>query len=408
MIERVIHTGLSPNLSFAQVKHAFKLLFQPKHWIGGQGSKRLEEEFKRRFKVKSAISFNAGRSALYAVLKTLAFPKNSEVMLQAFTCAAVPNSVIWAGYKPVYVDIDQTLNFDVVDAEKKVTRKTKAVIVQHTFGVPANLKLIKEFCLRYKLVLIEDCAHALGAKYGGQSVGTFSDAAIFSFGRDKVISGVFGGMAITNNKKIGDKIKALNRNIGFPNKWWIIQNLLHPPVTFIALYTYNFFKLGRLLIYLFQKLNLLNKPVYGSELTGEKLDEFPKKLPTAMAQLILSELTRLDYYNRKRQQIANYYYTQLSNKSVKLPEKISGAIYMRFNILTQNAQQLFNSAKLKNIFLGNWYRHVIDPEQVNLTGVGYKPGSCPKAEQAAEVSVNLPTYPVLSAVDLKRIVELFN
>src|SRR5581483_4013141 len=113
---------------------------------------------------------------------------------QAFTCVAVPNSVLWTGAKAIYADIDETGNLDPKDLEKKITKKTKAVIIQHTFGIAANMDAIQKVLKGKKIILIEDCAHALGASYKGKKLGTFGEFAFFSFGRDKVISSVFGGM----------------------------------------------------------------------------------------------------------------------------------------------------------------------------------------------------------------------
>ncbi len=87
--------------------------------------------------------------------------------MQAFTCNAVSNPIFWAGAKPIYVDIDETYNMDPADLKNKISSKTKAVIVQHTFGVPAQIEKIQEICKKNKLILIEDMAHALGSKYQG-------------------------------------------------------------------------------------------------------------------------------------------------------------------------------------------------------------------------------------------------
>ena len=197
---RPIHIGLSPNTAREDYLVALKTVCQPWMWKKGITITKVESWFKDYFHTETAVSFNAGRSALLAILNSLELEKGSEVFMQAFTCVAVPNAVIWTGAHPVFVDIDSSLNFDVTDALKKVTSKTKAVIVQHTFGVPADMDKIIHFCNKHNLVLIEDCAHSLGATHKGKLVGTLGDASFFSFGRDKVVSSVFGGMAIINSK----------------------------------------------------------------------------------------------------------------------------------------------------------------------------------------------------------------
>src|SRR3989344_7854503 len=198
-----ISISLSPNTEADDILLAFKQLVQPWRWNKKKDVELLERAFAKRLGVKHAVAFNSGRSALLAILSALegdpSFAKASEgkeVLLQAFTCNAVPNPVIWAGLKPVYVDCrEDDFNIDPVDLERKVTPRSKVVIVQHTFGLPADMDRIVEICKRRNLILVEACAHALGATYRGKKVGTFGKAAFFSFSRDKVISCVYGGMA---------------------------------------------------------------------------------------------------------------------------------------------------------------------------------------------------------------------
>src|SRR3989344_6097909 len=198
-----ISISLSPNVQKDDVVLAFKLLFKPWTWKKGLAVQKLEEEFKKYLGVKYAFSFNSGRSSLYAILKALDLPKGSDVLLQAFTCNAVPNPVLWAGLNPVYVDCGNDFNSEV---ESYKVESYKAAIVQHTFGLPAKIEEISTIVRQKGGVVIEDCAHALGAKYNDKLVGTFGDAAFFSLARDKVISCVYGGMAVTNNDEIGKKL----------------------------------------------------------------------------------------------------------------------------------------------------------------------------------------------------------
>src|SRR3989344_3562099 len=124
-----ISISLSPNTEPDDVWLAFKLLFQPWRWQKGSVEVILQQEF------KYAFAFNSGRSALMAILDSLGIEKGSEVLLQAFTCNAVPNPILWSGLKPVFVDVDkETFNIDVEDLKRKIGPKSRAVIVQHTFG----------------------------------------------------------------------------------------------------------------------------------------------------------------------------------------------------------------------------------------------------------------------------------
>ncbi len=407
-VGRPVHIGLSPNASWEDFFLAWKILLQPGTWKQGKAIAEIELWFKDYLNTKFAISFNAGRSALYTILKSLQLPLDSEIMLQAFTCVAVPNCVIWSQMKPVYVDIDATINFDVADAEKKVTGRTKAVIVQHTFGVPANMEKITAFCKKHALFLIEDCAHALGVTYQSKPLGSFGDAAIFSFGRDKVISSVFGGIAVTNNHELGKRIADFQNNLTYPGIFWIIQQLLHPVLTIPVLYMYNFFNIGKVVLYIFQRLRLLTFPVYEEEKQGKRPRDFPKKYPNALAKLLLRQLGRLEKFTKHRREVVRFYFESLDKHRFRLPKKVSGTTFLRFNVQSLRADELRFKAKQQQIHMGNWYCHIIDPKDVNLPMLGYTAGSCPNAEKIAQESLNLPTYPMLGHQQIQDIIALLN
>ena len=163
-----------------------------------QLQKVLEEYFGLR-----VFTVNSGRSAIYLILKAAKIGRGDEVIIQAYTCNAVPNPILWTGARPIYADINpETLNIDPKDAEKKVTNKTKAIVIQHTFGRPGPLQELLDIAKRHKLLLIEDCAHCLGGTYNGKRLGTFGDVSILSFGREKVISSLAGGAIIVRNERL--------------------------------------------------------------------------------------------------------------------------------------------------------------------------------------------------------------
>jgi dTDP-4-amino-4,6-dideoxygalactose transaminase len=330
-----------------------------------------------------------------AILKSLNLTPKDEVLLQAFTCVAVPNSISWANFKPTFIDIDETLNLDPQDLKKKITPHSRAVIIQHTFGYPAQIEKIKKICQEHNLFLIEDCAHSLGAKYQGHNIGTFSDAAFFSFGRDKAVSSVFGGLATTNNIAIGKSLKEFQVNLQFPSRKFILQNLLHPVLFELILPAYYFFNLGKFLLILFQRLNFLNLPVEPCEKKGQKPQGIPRKLPNAMAYLAQGQLERLNYFINHRIKIARLYQKKLQNlKNLKTIPSPPGCqtTFLRYPILVNDPESIrkkFHS-KFKTL-LGNWYRPLIAPAGVDVKLIGYQKGSCPKAEEISQKILNLPT-----------------
>ncbi len=399
--------SLSPNTSKEDVSLACKRIFKPSLWKKGESIQKLENKIKNFFTFGYAISFNSGRSALFVILKALGINSGDEVIIQPFTCVAVPNAVIWTGANPVYADISKnSFNISPKQIKKKITSKTKAVIVQHTFGQPAAIDEIRKICDKKKLFLVEDCAHCLGQKYKGRLLGSFGDAAMLSFGRDKVVSSVFGGMAITNIKKIGTKIRKYQQELAYPNDFWIFQQLLHPVAFYLIKPLYNLpfkskFTFGKLILFILQKLKLLSFPVCQCEKVGKKPDMFPKKLPNAMASLVIKQFNKIDEMNKKRRKIVKSYLNQLQNGIYK-----SNNTLLRFPYLTSSPEELIDLAKNKGILLGNWYRPVIAPQNVNLNKVGYKKGTCPRAEKASREIVNLPTYPGLKNIQISEIIYL--
>lgn len=409
MINRPIFISLSPNTQREDVLLALRLLFSPRKWQEGEESGKLEKAFRKYFKTKFAVSFLSGRTALWAILKSLGIGKDDEVLLQAYTCVVVGNAITSLGAKSVWVDIDpETFNMDVVDFNKKISPKAKAVIVQHTFGQALGVEKIIEIAKKCNLFIIEDCAQSLGGEYQGKKLGTLGDAAFFSFGRDKIISSVFGGMVITNNKKIGEKLKELQANLPFPPKIWIFQQLLHPLAFSIIISTYYFLSFGKILHLLFKKANLLSKAVAGGERRGEMPEVLFSRMPNALAALALKQFEKLEKFNKQRIKIAKFYAEKLRDLKVQLPKtkKDLRHFFLRYTIKIDKAEELIRFAQKRKIFLGDWYRPVIAPGGTDLKKVFYQPGSCPKAEKASAMSVNLPTYPKMTLDDAKKVVKI--
>lgn len=434
-----VFISLSPNVERDDVWLALKLLLQPWRWktsIKYQVSsiKYLEDEFKKYLGIKYAFAFNSGRTAFLAILESLGLEPGSEVLLQAFTCNAAVNPIIWSGLRPVFVDIGrETLNIVPEDLERKITQKSRVVLVQHTFGLPAKLDEIQEICQRQGLILIEDCAHSLGAKYtleqGGYpapskeeagsstfrprfasgKVGTFGKAAFFSFGRDKIISSVYGGMAVTDDPVLAEKIKEFQRNCPYPSRYWIFQQLLHPILTkYLIMPFYGFFGLGRWLLLFFQKLKVLSKAVHKKEKRGKKPGYFPQKMAEALAILALNQLKKLARFNSHCQSIATLYDKHLQTTNYQLPTTRIGRIYMRYSILIKNqdTDKILKKARQQKIFLDDgWRKTPIVPPDTIQEKMQYVPGTCPQAEKVAKEITNLPTHINICLKDAQKIVD---
>ncbi len=407
---RPISISLSPNTQADDVKLAFSLLFkiQKNGFESGEVKPHqiLERKFKEYLGVKHAYSFNSGRSSLMAIFAALELEKGSEVLLQAFTCNAAANPIRWAGLAPVFVDCDQNYNLSVADLNKKITPRSRAVMVQHTFGLPADIDEIKKVCDENNLILIEDCAHSLGAEYHGKRVGTFGKVAFFSFSRDKIISCVYGGMTVTSDNRLAEKIASFQQKIGYPSDSWTRQQLLHPVLmNWLILPTYSI--LGRYLLVLFQWLHILSKAIHWKEKRGLKPDYFPRRMPEPLAVLALNQLKKLDEFNRHRRELADFYFKELKNSGFVLPPDPENKkqVFLRFAVRHKDAAKIIKKAWSKNLLIGDWYRTPVDPFDTKPETIGYKKGSCPRAENFSGKMINLPTHINISENDAAAIVK---
>lgn len=383
--------GLSPNIQRDDVRMAFSVLCSPWKWLYGKESTSVTLWFEKQFKTPYAYFFSSGRSALTALLEAMHIGKGDEVIVQAFTCMVVPNSISFTGATPVFVDIDNTANCDQKDLKKKITSRTKAIIVQHTFGIPADMEVILQIAKKHGIFVIEDCAHALGATYKGKQVGALGDAAFFSFGRDKCVSSVFGGAAIVKNKILATRLEHIKKRLTLPSRYWIFQQLMHPIITSIALPLYAS-GIGKGILVFFQKLHILSFPVEPCEKKGQKPHAYMMQYPNALATLLLNQLKKLDDYIETRRYIASIYKNAFKNDpSIQMQEEREGSSYLRFCIRVNNQNAVLRYVRQNGLILGNWYHAVIDPIGSNKEKAGYISGSCRNAEVFAAQCINLPT-----------------
>jgi perosamine synthetase len=175
--------------------------------VHGPKNKELEQLIAGYFSVPHCILVNSGTSALYAALKALEI--RGEVIVPSFTMSATVNAIIIAGARPVFADVDErTGNIDPANIEKKITKKTEAIMPVHFAGQPANMGAIGAIARAHHLHLIEDAAETMGATWEGRLAGTFGDAGCFSFWASKAITTGEGGAIITANNRLAKWIRA--------------------------------------------------------------------------------------------------------------------------------------------------------------------------------------------------------
>ena len=181
---------------------------------GGKHVQNFEKSVSSFVKSKYAIAVNSGTAALQAALYALDIKNGDEVLVPSFTFVATANAVVSTGAKPVFVDIlKENYTMDPDDLEKKITKKTRAIIPVHLYGNIADVDRLAEISKKYNLPIIEDSAQSLGSKYKGKHSGTFFEMGCFSMYPAKVMTAGEGGFIVTNNKKLRDKLLMI-RNHG--------------------------------------------------------------------------------------------------------------------------------------------------------------------------------------------------
>ena len=181
---------------------------------GGKYVQNFEKSVASFVKSKYAIAVNSGTAALQAALHALDIKKGDEVLVPSFTFVATANAVVSTGAKPIFVDIlKENYTLDPDDLQKKITKKTRAIIPVHLYGNIANIEKLSEISKKNNLPIIEDSAQSLGSTYKGKHTGTFFEMGCYSMYSAKVMTSGEGGFIVTNNKNLRDKLLMI-RNHG--------------------------------------------------------------------------------------------------------------------------------------------------------------------------------------------------
>ncbi len=193
------------------------------NWISSQGKfvEKFENKFQEIFKTSYNLTASNGTNALHLILASLGIGRGDEVIVPDYTFIGSVNPIIYNNATPKLVDIDDNFGIDAKKIEKNLSKKVKAIIVVHLFGVPANIYEIKKIAKKNNIFLIEDCAEAIGSYVRNNHVGNFGDAAMFSFFGNKTITTGEGGMACFKKKKYYEKAKLLRDHGMSKNKrYW--------------------------------------------------------------------------------------------------------------------------------------------------------------------------------------------
>jgi perosamine synthetase len=196
-------------------------------FIQGPQIEEFERAFEQRAGHGTAISAAYGRIAFYYMLKALDLPAGSEIIFPSLTFWVVPELARVAGLTVVFADVDPaTFNMNPDSVERLITDKTRAIVPTHLYGLPCDMDRILEIAAKHDLVVIEDCAHALGATYKGRPVGTFGTGALFSFQTLKPLNCYGGGMALVQDPAVAAKVRAIVDALPWPTEKRVRDRLL--------------------------------------------------------------------------------------------------------------------------------------------------------------------------------------
>lgn len=338
--------------------------------------------------------FWKGRVALYAILKAIGIKEGDEIILPAFTCVVVVNPIIYLGAHPVYVDIDpMTYNMDISKIEKKITNKTRVILAQNTFGLSPDIDETIRIANKYKLTIIEDCAHGFGGFYKGKPNGTIAEASFFSTQWNKPFSTGLGGIAVTRNGDISKKLREMEEGFLNPSikdehilkNLLFIRNKLNTGTYWKAMKTYRWLS----------KKNLILGSSQGEELDRPvKPDRFEKGFSKVQAKQGTEELKRNREVLIHRKGISDYYKEALSEMGIDVPYEPGYAVhtYLKFPLLVRDRDNFFIKAMESGIEVGDWFLSPIHPIIRSFDYWHYPYGENPVGEKISRHIVNLPTH----------------
>jgi perosamine synthetase len=359
--------------------------------------KEYQQQFARFLGAEQAFAFWKGRVGLYALLRALDVGAGDEVILPGYTCVMNVNPIKYVGAKPVYVDIEpDTFNMNVNLLEEKITNKTKIIIAQHTYGYPCEMDTIMKIAKSSGISVIEDCCLALGSKYKGRLVGTLGRAGYFSSQWNKPYTTGLGGMAITNDHQLAERIESLSANEMCPPSSREVF-MLQMQLMFYRLFIYpRTTALAQSLFRYLTKKGAVIGSSNASEYEPVKAGDFFKAISSVQARSGIRQLARIEENIAHRRKMAQSYDELLAAKRWKSSNDRRDwvePVLVRYPVRITEKNKALAQATKAGIELGSWFESTLHPIETPLASYDYELGMCPEAEKAAREVVNLPLHP---------------
>lgn len=394
---------LGGNTTWGDCTAALGVLARPPRLVDGPALEEYEHDFAQAVGAREAVSFAHGRVGLYCALKVLGIGPGDEVIVPTPTHIVVPNAVRYTGATPVFADCDvDSYCIDVGHAETLVGLRTRAIIVQHTFGNVADLEAIEAFAKRHGLDILEDCVHALGATYRGSPLGSNGRAAFFSTEETKTISTTMGGLVATNDPGLAGGLREFQREAVPPPAGLVAQYLVKL-VAYHLLTAPNVHRWPRRVYERRGRRNPLPGPTTAEERAGARPPGYLQRFSNGQAVVGLRQLRRLETNIAHRRAIANRYDELLRDKlpaGVLAPPGAEPAL-VRYPVRVPDRPHVVKALS-QHLVVGEWFTSVLEESDTPAHG-GYVAGTCPRAEDVSEHLVNLPTHPRVTVRDAERI-----
>jgi dTDP-4-amino-4,6-dideoxygalactose transaminase len=332
------------------------------------------------------------------------------VAIQAFTCVAVPDAVLAIGARPVYVDtVRNGFTMDPVLLADCLSSDVRAVVVQHTFGLPADLPSILAAARPRGIPVVEDCAHTLSSSLDGRRVGEWGVGAFYSFEAGKPLFVGLGGAARMND--LGLRRVMEQTQAGFSEPPVLIQlQLLAMYAAGLLAYRPSTYWIVRACYRGAVRMGLIpgNYPRVNGAL--DAADEFQRRMGALQRRLLRRRIRELERQTLHRRWVAEEYRRRIPGTHVQHPIVQPGAdpVYGRYPLLVENRSDLLARAQRAHVELAPLFSTPVHPlEGAALSLAQYEPGSCPNAESVARRVVSLPTGPTVTRRSIIRAAELF-
>lgn len=344
------------------LRAAFERVYTRSWYIEGVEDEAFEKAFAEYCGTDFCVGVGNGLDALVMALKGLGVGTGDEVIVPSNTYIATALAVTYVGATPVFVEPDiRTFNIDPSKIEVAITKKTKAIMPVHLYGQSCDMDPIVDIAKRYNLFIVEDCAQAHGATYKGKKIGTFGDAAGFSFYPGKNL-GALGdaGATITNNKELADKIRAYG-NYGSD-------------------YKYHHIYKGN----------------------NSRLDEM-------QAAFLAAKLPHLEKMNAERRRIAKMYFDGIKNEEIVLPfvPDYAVPVWHIFGIRCKRRTELEEYLNDKGIGTNKHYPIPMHLQEC-YKDLGFKEGDFPIAEEISSTQLSIPMYYGMKDEEINYIIEALN